>query len=254
MEFWYRIGIVFIAVVLVSLLATALIKKRAKAYSLHVPYGPYEAVYKRILDIVFSSLALIILSPVFLITSILVRKKLGNPVLFSQERPGRIDVKTQKERIFKLYKFRSMTDARDENGELLPDEERLVPFGRKLRTSSIDELPELINIFKGEMSIIGPRPLLVRYLPYYSDVERHRHDVRPGLSGLAQINGRNLVGWDERLAYDVQYVNHITFCSDVAIVVKTVTNIFKGDGAVSNTYEVESDLDEERKAVKAGEN
>lgn len=181
----------------------------------------YEKFFKRFLDIVLSGLAIIVLSPILLITAILVRAKLGSPVLFAQERPGK------NEKIFKLYKFRSMTDGKDENGELLPDEIRLTPFGRKLRSSSLDELPELINILKGDMSIIGPRPLLVEYLPYYTDVERTRHSVRPGLSGLAQVNGRNASSWEQTLAYDTEYVKNITFLGDLRIVLQTVGKVIK---------------------------
>ena len=207
----------------------------------HKPYGPYERLFKRFLDAFLSSGALIVLSPVLLVTAILVRLKLGSPVLFTQDRPGK------DEKIFKLYKFRSMTDDRDENGQLLPNEVRLTPFGRKLRSTSLDELPELINIAKGDMSIIGPRPLLVRYLPAYTETERHRHDVRPGLSGLAQVNGRNFVKWDQRLAFDVEYVNKITFLGDMKIILKTVEKVFKRDDIAENPDDIdEGFLDEIR--------
>lgn len=207
----------------------------------HKPYGPYEKYIKRPQDFLCALLAIIVLSPVMLITAILVRIKLGSPVLFTQDRPGKDG------KIFKLYKFRTMTDARDENGDLLPDTVRLTSFGRKLRTTSIDELPELINILKGDMSIIGPRPLLVQYLPYYTEYERHRHDVRPGLSGLAQVNGRNLLKWDQRLLMDVKYVNRITFLGDVAIIFKTVEKVFAKEDIAEDTSIVETYLDEERK-------
>lgn len=207
----------------------------------HKPYGPYEKYIKRPQDFLCALLAIIVLSPVMLITAILVRIKLGSPVLFTQDRPGKDG------KIFKLYKFRTMTDARDENGDLLPDTVRLTSFGRKLRTTSIDELPELINILKGDMSIIGPRPLLVQYLPYYTEYERHRHDVRPGLSGLAQVNGRNLLKWDQRLLMDVEYVNRITFLGDVAIIFKTVEKVFAKEDIAEDTSIVETYLDEERK-------
>ena len=154
--------------------------------------GFYEKYIKRIFDIVLSGLALIILSPVIAIVALLVRVKLGSPVIFKQDRPG------LNEKIFKMYKFRSMTDERDENGELLPDEDRLPSFGKKLRSTSLDELPELVNIFKGDMSIVGPRPLMVQYLPLYDNKQKHRHDVRPGLTGLAQVNGRNCLSWADR--------------------------------------------------------
>lgn len=210
----------------------------------HKPYGPYEKYFKRPLDVFLAGCALIVLFPVLLITAILVRIKLGSPVLFTQERPGK------DEKIFKLYKFRSMTDERDENGELMTDEKRLTNFGQKLRSTSLDELPELFNILKGDMSIIGPRPLLVRYLPAYTETERHRHDVRPGLSGLAQVNGRNLVKWDQRLAYDVEYVNKITFIGDLKIVLSTIKKVFAHEDVAVNTDEVESYLDIEREVVK----
>ena len=209
--------------------------------SAHKPYGPYERFVKRGLDAFLATGALIVLSPVLLVTAVLVRVKLGSPVLFTQDRPGR-DGKT-----FKLYKFRTMTDARDEHGELLPDEVRLTPFGKALRSTSLDELPELVNIVKGDMSIIGPRPLLVQYLPYYTETEKHRHDVRPGLSGLAQINGRNLVKWDQRLAMDVEYVNRITFIVDANIVLNTIKKVVAKEDVAADTVTVEPYLDEERR-------
>ena len=214
-----------------------LFQKRSNS---HKPYGPYERFIKRPLDAFLATGALIVLSPVLLVTAILVHVKLGYPVLFTQDRPGRDG------KIFKLYKFRTMTDARDEKGEILPDAERLTKFGAALRSTSLDELPELFNIVKGDMAIIGPRPLLVQYLPYYTEIERHRHDVRPGLSGLAQVNGRNLVKWDQRLAYDVQYVNNITFMEDVKIVLKTIKKVFAREDIVVNTDDVETFLDQER--------
>ena len=207
----------------------------------HKPYGPYEKYFKRPLDLALSAAALAALSPVMLGTAVLVRTKLGSPVIFSQERPGK------DEKIFKLYKFRTMTDERDENGELLPDTVRLTPFGKKLRATSLDELPELINIVKGDMAIIGPRPLLTQYLPAYTEEEKHRHDVRPGLSGLAQVNGRNFVPWDQRLAYDVEYVKKITFLGDLKIVLKTILNVIRHDDVAVNTEEIdEGYLDEIR--------
>ena len=207
----------------------------------HKPYGPYEKYFKRPLDLALSAAALAALSPVMLGTAVLVRTKLGSPVIFSQERPGK------DEKIFKLYKFRTMTDERDENGELLPDTVRLTSFGKKLRATSLDELPELINIVKGDMAIIGPRPLLTQYLPAYTEEEKHRHDVRPGLSGLAQVNGRNFVPWDQRLAYDVEYVKKITFLGDLKIVLKTIQNVIRHDDVAVNTEEIdEGYLDEIR--------
>ena len=184
--------------------------------------GFYVLFFKRLIDIWCSLMVILLFWWLYIIIAILVRIKLGSPVLFKQNRPGRIDPKTGKERIFQLYKFRTMTNTRDDKGELLSDSERLTPFGSWLRQTSMDEIPELFNILKGDMSIIGPRPLLVQYLPYYTETERHRHDVRPGLSGLAQVNGRNLVKWDQRLAYDVQYVRNITFIGDVKIILQTI--------------------------------
>lgn len=181
--------------------------------------GLYEAYVKRLLDLVLSAVALLLLSPVILVVAILVRCNLGAPVIFCQERPGK------DEEIFKLYKFRSMTDACDAYGELLPDELRLTRFGRFLRSTSLDELPELWNIFKGDMSIVGPRPLLVEYLPYYTEEERHRHDVSPGLTGLAQVNGRNNLSWEEKFAYDLEYVENISFAMDIRIVVLTIFKV-----------------------------
>ena len=187
----------------------------------HKPYGPYERFIKRPLDCLLSSFALIILSPIMLITAILVRTKLGSPILFSQERPG------LHEKLFKIYKFRTMTDKRDANGNLLPDAERLTKFGKILRSTSLDELPELFNIAKGDMAIVGPRPLLTQYLPYYRPEERERHAIRPGLTGYAQIHGRNFVMWDERCALDVQYAKKITFIGDVKIILQTVIKVLK---------------------------
>lgn len=201
----------------------------------------YKKFFKRFFDIIISLFGLIILSPIILIVAILVRIKLGSPIIFKQERPGK------GERIFKLYKFRSMSDKKDENGELLPDSERLTKFGKILRATSLDEIPELINILKGEMSLIGPRPLAVCYLPYYNEKERHRHDVRPGLTGLAQINGRNAVNWDKRFAYDVEYVNNITFINDCKILFKTFYKVLKRDDVVVTGTGTVIDFDEYRR-------
>jgi undecaprenyl phosphate N,N'-diacetylbacillosamine 1-phosphate transferase len=186
--------------------------------------GFYEKYIKRFLDILLSGMALIILSPLLLVIAILVRVKLGSPVIFCQERPGK------NEKIFKLHKFRSMSDARDENGELLPDVERLGRFGRWLRSTSADELPELFDIFRGNMSIVGPRPLLVKYLPLYNDEQHRRHDVRPGLTGWAQVHGRNLASWEEKFAYDVDYVDHVSFALDVKIIFMTVRCVLTHEG------------------------
>ncbi len=180
----------------------------------------YARYIKRLLDIILSFAGMLVLSPIYLLLAILVKVKLGSPVIFCQERPGK------NEKIFKLYKFRSMTDARDANGRLLPDNERLTRFGKILRSTSLDELPELFNILKGEMSIVGPRPLAVQYLPYYNVAERHRHDVRPGLTGLAQVNGRVEIGWEERFAYDTHYVEHLSCILDIQILIMTVQKVF----------------------------
>ncbi len=196
--------------------------------------GIYNKYIKRGLDIVISGCGLIVLSPVYAGLALAVRSKLGSPVIFSQERPGLIDPKTGQERIFKLYKFRSMTDARGADGELLPDEDRLPPFGAKLRSTSLDELPELWNIFKGDMSIVGPRPLLVRYLPRYSPEQRRRHLVRPGLTGLAQVNGRNAISWADKFAYDVEYVDNVSLALDVKIFFKTVAAVLRHEGISSD--------------------
>ena len=189
----------------------------------------YEKYVKRFFDIILSLFALILLSPVMLIVAILVRTKLGSPVIFCQERPGK------NERIFKLYKFRSMTDKRDEKGALLPDEVRLTKFGKLLRSTSLDELPELWNILRGDMSIVGPRPLLVKYLPLYNEVQKHRHDVRPGLTGWAQVHGINTISWEEKFEYDVWYVEHLSFAIDVKTVFLTVKKVFRREGITSET-------------------
>jgi lipopolysaccharide/colanic/teichoic acid biosynthesis glycosyltransferase len=195
----------------------------------HKPYGPYERFVKRGLDAFLATGALIVLSPVLLITAILVRVKLGSPVLFTQDRPGRDG------KIFKLYKFRTMTDARDEKGELLPDDQRLPAFGQKLRSTSLDELPELINMIKGDMAVVGPRPLLVRYLPRYNAHQARRHEVRPGFTGLAQVHGRNAISWEEKFDWDVKYVDNITFKGDLQIIIDTVRTVLKREGINSDT-------------------
>ena len=202
----------------------------------------YRQFFKRFYDIVLSGLAIIVLSPVLLVLTILGAIKMkGNP-FFTQERPGK------NEKIFKLIKFRSMTCEKDENGNLLSDEKRLTDYGKKLRSTSLDELPELFNILKGDMSIVGPRPLLVQYLPYYTKSEKHRHDVRPGLTGLAQVSGRNMVKWDCRLALDVKYVNSISFFLDLTIILKTIGQVLSGEGVVANPESVdEGYLDQKRK-------
>ena len=184
----------------------------------------YDRVIKRLIDLVLSGIALLVLSPVYLILAVLVRIKLGSPVLFSQDRPGKDG------KVFRMYKFRSMTDAHDSNGNLLPDEERLTHFGSALRASSLDELPELWNIFRGDMSIVGPRPLLVKYLPRYNERQRRRHEVRPGLTGWAQVNGRNAISWEQKFEYDVEYVEKESFLFDVKILFMTVGKVLHRSG------------------------
>ncbi len=195
----------------------------------HKPFGIYEKYIKRTQDFFCALIAIIVLSPLLLITAILVRIKLGSPVLFTQERPGK------NEKIFKLYKFRTMNNKRDEKGELLPDEIRLTSFGKKLRATSIDELPELFNILKGDMSVIGPRPLLVKYLPWYTEEQLKRHSVRPGLTGYAQAHGRNTVNWDDKFKMDIEYASHITFLCDVKIIFATIKSVINHEGISSAT-------------------
>ena len=195
----------------------------------HVPHGPYEKFIKRPLDFLLALCGIIVLSPVMIVTAILVRFKLGSPVLFRQPRPGK------DEKVFNLYKFRTMTDEKDAQGNLLPDEDRLPEFGKKLRSTSLDELPEFFNILKGDMSFIGPRPLLVKYLPLYNEEQKHRHDVRPGLTGWAQVNGRNLLSWEDRFEKDVYYVRNISFLFDLKIIFRTVAVVFDHSGITSGT-------------------
>lgn len=184
----------------------------------------YRKCFKRFFDFILSLISIIILSPMFLVLAVLVKIKLGSPVIFKQKRPG------LNEKIFTLYKFRTMTDEKDEFGNLLPDKERLTKFGKFLRSTSLDELPELINILKGDMSFIGPRPLLVQYLPLYNEQQRKRHEVRPGLSGLAQVNGRNKINWEEKFKYDVEYVNNISFLLDLKIFFLTIKKVIIREG------------------------
>lgn len=236
----------------------------------HIPHGMYEAVLKRPFDIVFSVLGLVLLSPILAAVGLLVRMRLGKPVIFVQERAGRINPADGREKIFKLYKFRTMTDKRDADGNLLPDEQRLTKFGRWLRSTSLDELPELFNILKGDMSIVGPRPLLKEYLPYYTRKERRRHLVRPGLTGSAQINGRNFLSWEDIFYYDVSYVAHITLWGDFLIILKTINKVihkediedasiteYDADGKPHITisgedYTLHRRMDEERKKPDVG--
>ena len=206
-------GIAFVT----ELLAEKKMKK--KKYN-----GIYERFIKRPMDCFLATLSLLFLSPVILILSLLVRVFLGSPVFFEQDRPGKDG------KVFKLYKFRTMTDRKDENGQLLADEKRLTTFGKILRSSSLDELPELFNIIKGEMSLIGPRPLLVSYLPLYNEKQARRHDVRPGLTGLAQSRGRNSLSWEEKFKLDVEYVDHITFLRDLKIIADTVRSVLNSEG------------------------
>ena len=208
----------------------------------------YAKFFKRIIDFMLSLIALAVLSPIFLVLIIIgaVAMK-GNP-FFVQLRPGKISKKTGKERIFKLVKFRTMSNAKDKDGNLLPDDIRLNKYGRILRSTSLDELPELFNILVGDMSIVGPRPLLPEYLPYYTEEERHRHDVRPGLTGLAQVNGRNFVDWDHRLAYDVEYVGRITFVKDFSIIFQTALKFLKKEDVAVDTNKVEPNFAEERRS------
>lgn len=189
----------------------------------------YRLFFKRLLDFILSLIAIIILFPVYIIVAILVKIKLGSPVLFTQDRPG------LNEKIFKMYKFRTMTSETDNEGHLLPDEVRLTSFGKLLRSTSLDELPELFNILKGDMSIVGPRPLLVKYLPRYNEEQKHRHDVRPGLTGLAQVNGRNTITWEDKFKYDVEYTKNVTFINDVKIILETVLKVLQREGISSDT-------------------
>ncbi|PEZ03472.1 sugar transferase [Bacillus sp. AFS018417] len=191
--------------------------------------GIYRRFVKRSMDFILSLIAIMVLSPVFLVVAILVRVKLGGPVLFKQKRPG------LNEKVFMMYKFRTMTDERDENGQLLPDSVRLTKFGRFLRSTSLDELPELFNILKGDMSIIGPRPLLVQYLSLYNEHQKRRHKVRPGLSGLAQVSGRNAISWEEKFNLDVEYVDNVSFTGDWRIILLTIKKVFVREGINSET-------------------
>ena len=202
----------------------------------------YQKLFKRFFGCVISALALILLSPVFLVLALLVRIKLGKPVIFKQKRPGKNEI------IFELYKFRSMTDEKDENGELLPDSFRLTSFGRFLRSTSLDELPELFNVLKGNMAIVGPRPLAVQYLPYYNEEEKKRHTVLPGLTGLAQVHGRNATTWEDRFQWDIKYVNNVTFFGDLRIIFETIRVVFSRRGVGERGVDSPIDFDEYRKA------
>ena len=196
----------------------------------------YRKYVKRLLDIIMAAAGIIVLSPVMLVTAFLVHIKLGSPVIFKQKRPGK------NERIFEMYKFRSMTDERDQDGNLLPDEVRLTEFGKKLRATSLEELPELFNILKGDMSVVGPRPQLVRDMVFMSSKQRKRHEVLPGLTGLAQVNGRNKISWEEKLSWDLKYVNHISLRTDLSIVVKTIIKVLKKENISTVGMETAEDL------------
>ena len=217
---WWGITIIVVVALVVWVLLSALL---------------YRPFFKRFYDVVLSGLAIIVLSPVLLILIVLGAIKMkGNP-FFTQMRPGKINKRTGKEKIFKLIKFRTMTCEKDENGNLLPDEKRLTKYGKILRSTSLDELPELFNIFIGDMSIVGPRPLLVQYLPLYNEEQKHRHDLRPGLTGYAQVNGRNAISWEERFKLDVTYTQKISLWMDIGIIFKTVLAVFKREGISSET-------------------
>lgn len=209
---------------------------------MHKPYGIYEKIFKRIFDCIISLCGLIVCSPIIGLIALFVKINLGTPVIFKQERPGK------DEKIFKLYKFRTMTSARNAQGDLLPDIDRLTKFGKLLRATSLDELPELFNVLKGDMSLIGPRPLLVKYLPYYTEEERHRHDIRPGLTGLAQVHGRNFLKWEDRFKLDCDYVKKITLKRDISILLRTIWKVLEHADIMENSEQVTfKNLDEERK-------
>ncbi len=214
--------------------------------------GFYEKYIKRLLDIICSILTIIAFCWLYAIIAILIRIKLGSPVLFKQPRPGMIDPKTGNEIIFDMYKFRTMSDARDDNGELLPDEVRLGEFGKKLRATSLDELPEIFNILKGDMSVIGPRPQLVRDMVFMNDVQRMRHTAKPGLSGLAQVMGRNAISWEEKFKWDLKYIENITFLNDLAIISTTIKKVFLRRDITESSEEIDVTLDYGDALVNAG--
>lgn len=191
--------------------------------NIHKPFGIYERYFKRLFDIICALAAVLVFWWLFVLIAILVKIKIGSPIIFSQERPGKDEV------IFRLYKFRTMTEEKDNYGKLLPDVQRLTKFGRFLRNTSLDELPEVINILKGDMSIVGPRPLLVKYLPLYNKKQKRRHEVKPGMTGYAQVHGRNTLSWEERFDMDIEYVDHITFLGDIKIIIDTVFSVLKHD-------------------------
>lgn len=224
-----KVILCILALIVVAGVVAGIVDVIQSRKSKHKPNGIYEAFFKRVIDFILGMLVLAILWPLYIVLAIMVRVKLGSPVLFKQDRPGK------DEKIFKLYKFRTMTDERDANGELLPDDKRLTAFGSWLRRTSMDEVPEAFNIIKGNMSLIGPRPLLVRYLDRYNEEQHHRHDVRPGLTGYAQAHGRNAVSWEDKFKMDVWYTEHISFLCDVKVIVDTVKSVLKKDGISSES-------------------
>lgn len=224
-----KVILCILALIVVAGVVAGIVDVIQNRKSKHKPNGIYEAFFKRVIDFILGMLVLAILWPLYIVLAIMVRVKLGSPVLFKQDRPGK------DEKIFKLYKFRTMTDERDANGELLPDDKRLTAFGSWLRRTSMDEVPEAFNIVKGDMSLIGPRPLLVRYLDRYNEEQHHRHDVRPGLTGYAQAHGRNAVSWEDKFKMDVWYTEHISFFCDVKVIVDTVKSVLKKDGISSES-------------------
>ena len=205
--------------------------------------GFYEKYIKRLLDIICSLLTIFVLWWLYVVIAILVRIKLGSPVLFKQPRPGLIDPKTGQEKIFDMYKFRTMSDARDANGELLPDEERLGEFGKKLRATSLDEIPEIFNILKGDMSVIGPRPQLVRDMVFMTDEQRMRHTAKPGLSGLAQVMGRNAISWEDKFKWDLKYIENVSFLGDWSIIWITIKKVFMRGNITESSEEIDVTLD-----------
>ena len=225
----HKIILSIIGAIVGVLMLTRRRQKKAKIEGRHIPYGPYEAVFKRPLDVILSCLALTILSPVMAVIGILVRINLGSPVIFTQDRPGK------DEKVFRIFKFRTMTDLRGDDGKLLSDERRLTGFGKFLRAASLDELLEMVNIVMGDMALVGPRPLLVEYLPRYNERQARRHEVRPGLTGLAQVSGRNSISWNEKFELDVEYVDHITLFGDLRILFETVKIVMDRSGINSDT-------------------
>lgn len=215
--------------------------------------GFYEKYIKRLLDIISALLAILVFSWLYLFIAIVVRVKMGKPVLFKQPRPGMVDPKTGEERIFDMYKFRTMTDERDENGELLPDEQRLPQFGKMLRATSLDELPEAFNILRGDMSCVGPRPQLVRDMVFMTEEQRMRHTAKPGLSGLAQVMGRNAISWEEKFRWDLEYIDHVTFLGDLKIILLTVKKVFIRTDMTGSDQEIDLTDDYGDALLKAGE-